>query len=54
MKTDCTTNANLARPSTMCVRAIVPLFDNEVRSTVTLKMTMADLAFPQPVAGMSQ
>ena len=51
MKTDCTTNANLARPSTMCVRAIVPLFDNEACGSVALKMV---LAFPQPVAGMSK
>src|SRR5512146_372406 len=31
------------------VRAIVPLFDNEVRGTAALKM-VADFAFPQPVA----
>jgi arsenite-transporting ATPase len=37
------------------VRAIVPLFDNEVRGTESLKM-VADFAFPQPVtvAGMSK
>ena len=31
------------------VRAVVPLFDNEVRGTAALKM-VADFAFPQPVA----
>jgi arsenite/tail-anchored protein-transporting ATPase len=31
------------------VRAVVPLFDNEVRGTAALKM-VADYAFPQPVA----
>jgi len=31
------------------VRAIIPLFDNEVRGTAALKM-VADYAFPQPVA----
>jgi arsenite-transporting ATPase len=37
------------------VRAIVPLFDNEVRGTESLKM-VADFAFPQPVtvAGMGK
>jgi arsenite-transporting ATPase len=37
------------------VRAIVPLFDNEVRGTESLKM-VADFAFPQPatVAGTSK
>ncbi|MGZ4811208.1 MAG: ArsA family ATPase [Terriglobales bacterium] len=36
------------------VRAIVPLFDNEVRGTAALKM-VAEYAFPQPVAaGMSK
>jgi arsenite/tail-anchored protein-transporting ATPase len=37
------------------VRAIVPLFDNEVRGTESLKM-VADFAFPQPVtaAGMEK
>jgi arsenite-transporting ATPase len=37
------------------VRAIVPLFDNEVRGTESLKM-VADFAFPQPVtvAGMDK
>jgi hypothetical protein len=37
------------------VRAIVPLFDNEVRGTESLKM-VADFAFPQPitVAGMAK
>jgi arsenite-transporting ATPase len=33
------------------VRAIVPLFDNEVRGTESLKM-VADFAFPQPVAAV--
>jgi hypothetical protein len=37
----------------MCVRAIVPLFDNEVRGAAALKM-VADFAFPQPVAGMGK
>ncbi|MGA2000804.1 MAG: ArsA family ATPase [Terriglobales bacterium] len=31
------------------VRAVVPLFDNEVRGTAALRM-VADFAFPQPVA----
>ena len=37
------------------VRAVLPLFDNEVRGTESLKM-VADFAFPQPVAaaGMSK
>ena len=37
------------------VRAILPLFDNEVRGTAALRM-VADFAFPQPVAaaGMSK
>ncbi|MFI5111839.1 MAG: ArsA family ATPase [Terriglobales bacterium] len=37
------------------VRAVVPLFDNEVRGTAALRM-VADFAFPQPVAaaGMSK
>ena len=36
------------------VRAVLPLFDNEVRGTAALRM-VADFAFPQPVAaGMSK
>jgi hypothetical protein len=36
------------------VRAVVPLFDNEVRGTAALRM-VADFAFPQPVtAGMGK
>jgi anion-transporting ArsA/GET3 family ATPase len=33
------------------LRAIVPLFDNEVRGTESLKM-VADFAFPQPVTAV--